>query len=76
MRQWRVDTSWYCPGRGCRPGDDPFHGRHFVAKSRVFDTEDLASRWRLRARQESPTFSAQHNAEQVDIDGPYPVGAR
>lgn len=74
MRHWRIDVSWYCPGRGCRSGDDQLHGRHFVARSRIFDTEDLAARWRLRARQESPGFSAQPNAEHVDIVGPYPVG--
>lgn len=78
MTQWRVDTSWYCPGLGCknlRDGDDRKHTRHFIAKVRMFPTEDRASRWVLRARQEPPGFSSQANAEEVDIYGPYPVGS-
>jgi len=75
VRQWRVDTSWYCPGHGCRAGEDRPHARHFVARVRLFGTEDRAARWYLRASQEGALFSAQPNAEDLDIVAPYPVGS-
>lgn len=74
-RHWRIDVSWICPGRGCRNEgpENPRHVPHFVARSRIFDTEDLAARWRLRAGQEDPGFSAPADAADVDIFGPYEV---
>lgn len=75
-RRWQVSASWLAPGGescGCRGGQsDSQHPQHWVARTKTFDIEDTAARWRLKVTQDPGAMLGNRRVTEVDLIGPTP----